>query len=46
MAPRISTERYTTREMAKQSVFQYIEVYYNRVCRHSAIGSIAPAVFD
>jgi putative transposase len=42
----IYTERYVTREVAKQSVFQYIEVYYNRVRRHSAIGSIAPAVFE
>jgi putative transposase len=42
----ISTERYATREIAKQSVFQYIEVYYNRVRRHSAIGFIAPEVFE
>src|SRR6202453_2873319 len=42
----IYTERYATRETAKQSVFQYIEVYYNRVRRHSAIGSIAPEVFE
>jgi putative transposase len=42
----IYTERYETREIAKQSVFQYIEVYYNRVRRHSAIGSVAPEVFD
>lgn len=42
----IYTERYATRESAKQSVFHYIEVYYNRVRRHSAIGSIAPMVFE
>jgi putative transposase len=42
----IYTERYATREIAKQNVFQYIEVYYNRVRRHSAIGSIAPVVFE
>jgi putative transposase len=42
----IYTERYATREIAKQSVFQYIEVYYNRVRRHSAIGSRAPMVFE
>ena len=42
----IYTERYTTRETAKQSIFQYIEVYYNRIRRHSAIGSISPAVFE
>lgn len=42
----IYTMRYTTREIAKQSIFQYIEVYYNRVRQHSAIGSIAPAIFE
>lgn len=42
----IYTERYATREIAKQSIFQYIEVYYNRVRRHSTIGSMAPDVFE
>ncbi len=42
----IYTERYATKEIAKQNVFQYIEIYYNRIRRHSAIGSIAPAVFE
>lgn len=42
----IYTERYTTREIAKQSIFNYIEVYYNRVRRHSAIDLIAPMTFE
>ncbi len=42
----IYTERYATRENAKQSVFQYIEVYYNRVRPHSSVSSIAPLVFE
>lgn len=42
----IYTQRYRTREQAKQSIFQYIEVYYNRIRRHSTIGSIAPEVFE
>lgn len=42
----IYTERYATREIAKQSIFQYIEVYYNRVRRHSSLGSKAPEVFE
>jgi len=42
----IYTERYTTREMANQSIFYYIEAYYNRVRRHSSIGSVAPMVFE
>lgn len=42
----IYSERYSTREMAKQSIFQYIEGYYNRVRRHSAIGLMAPMAFE
>jgi transposase InsO family protein len=39
-------ERYTTRENAKQSIFHYIEVYYNKLRRHSTIGSLAPEAFE
>lgn len=42
----VYAERFTTREIAKQSIFQYLEGYYNRVRRHSAIGSMAPEVFE
>jgi len=40
------TETYATREIAKQSTFNYIETYYNRVRRHSYIGLIAPMDFE
>lgn len=39
-------ECYRTREQAKQSIFEYIEVFYNRKRRHSTLGYIAPAVFE
>ncbi len=42
----IYTQRYSTREIAKQSVFHYIETYYNRVRRHSTIGSVSPQQFE
>lgn len=42
----IYSERYLTRESAKHSIFQYIEVYYNRIRRHSTIGSIPPEMFE
>jgi transposase InsO family protein len=35
-------EQYATREQAKRSIFAYIEGYYNRTRRHSAIGYISP----
>lgn len=38
----IHDEKYTTRDAAKKSIFEYIEVYYNRIRRHSTLGSIAP----
>lgn len=42
----IYQERYATREMAKQSIFHYLETYYNRLRRHSAIGLISPEAFE
>ena len=42
----IYLEKYSTREIAKQSVFQYIEGYYNKIRRHSAIGFLAPEVYE
>ena len=42
----IYTETYATCEIAKQSIFNYIETYYNRVRRHSYIGFIAPEKFE
>jgi transposase InsO family protein len=35
-------QHYATREQAKRDIFAYIEGYYNRTRRHSAIGYISP----
>ena len=37
---------YRTREEARQSIFQYIECWYNRRRRHSAIGYVSPDEFE
>ena len=42
----VHREFYTTRDRARQSIFEYIEVYYNRQRRHSAIGYQIPMVFE
>lgn len=39
-------ERYQKREQARHSIFEYIEVFYNRKRRHSANGSMSPANFE
>jgi len=38
--------RYATREEARQSLFEYIEVFYNRERRHSALGYASPTTFE
>jgi putative transposase len=37
---------YRTREDATQDVFEWIEVFYNRVRRHSTLGYRSPAEFE
>jgi putative transposase len=42
----IYDETYHTRVEAKQSIFEYIEVFYNRFRKHSALGYLSPAEFE
>jgi putative transposase len=42
---RIHHEKYYTRSQARQSIFEYIEVYYNRQRKHSALGYVTPMQF-
>ena len=37
---------YATREDAKRGIFNFIEMFYNPVKRHSHIGSVSPARFE
>jgi transposase InsO family protein len=39
-------ESYKTREQAKQSIFEYVEVFYNRKRIHSTLGYLSPLVFE
>lgn len=39
-------EKYATREQARRSIFEYIEVFYNRVRRHSSLGYLSPEAFE
>jgi putative transposase len=42
----IFDEDYQTREQARSSVFEYIEVFYNLKRRHSALNYLSPADFE
>jgi putative transposase len=42
----VSHRRYSTREEARQDMFEWIEVFYNRTRRHSTLGYRSPAEFE
>ena len=42
----VNNEQYATREQARQSIFEYIEVFYNRKRLHSALGYLSPEAFE
>ena len=42
----VDHEDYRTYEEAKQSLFEYIEVFYNRRRRHSYLGYISPETYE
>ena len=39
-------EHYETREQARASIFEYIEVFYNRQRLHSSLGYLSPEQFE
>jgi transposase InsO family protein len=42
----VHRQNYLTREQAKASLFYYIEVFYNRKRRHSALGYLSPHDYE
>jgi putative transposase len=42
----VDDEDYHTRQAAKQSLFEYIEVFYNRQRRHSYLDYVSPAEYE
>jgi putative transposase len=42
----VHRETYATREQAKRSLFEYIEVFYNRQRLHSALGYLSPVQYE
>lgn len=39
-------ERYLTRAQARNSIFEYIEIFYNRIRKHSALGYLSPVQYE
>lgn len=39
-------ERYRTRRAARASIFEYVETFYNRIRKHSALGYQSPEQFE
>lgn len=42
----VNHERYQTREQARASIFEYVEVFYNRHRLHSSLGYKSPEQFE
>ena len=42
----IDRARWPTRRAARQAIFEWIEVFYNRQRRHSALGYLSPVTFE
>ena len=42
----VFAERFQTREQARRKIFEYLEVFYNRVRRHSSLGYKSPVAFE
>ena len=43
---RVYQRRYVTREEARQDIFEYMEVFYNRQRRHSTLGYDSPVEYE
>lgn len=42
----VAGQRFRSRAEARAAVFEYIEVWYNRKRRHSALGYLSPAAYE
>jgi transposase InsO family protein len=42
----VNHQRYATHEQARASIFEYIEVFYNRQRLHSSLGYVSPETFE
>ncbi len=38
--------RFRSRAEARHAIFEYIEVFYNHICLHSALGYMSPVEYE
>jgi putative transposase len=43
---RVYHKLYRSKEEARRDIFEYIEIFYNRVRLHSTLGNLSPAAFE
>ena len=44
--PRSADRPFLSRRAARRAIFEYIEIWYNRQRRHSALGYLSPAQYE
>ena len=42
----VYAERFQSIEEARSGIFEYIEIFYNRIRRHSSLGYLSPVEFE
>ena len=42
----VGNQIYSSHQQARQALFEYLEIYYNRQRRHSALGYVSPLVYE
>jgi transposase InsO family protein len=42
----VGNQVYVSHEQARQALFEYLEIYYNRQRRHSTLGYVSPLVYE
>jgi putative transposase len=42
----VGNQIYPSHEQARQALFEYLEIYYNRQRRHSTLGYVSPLVYE
>jgi transposase InsO family protein len=42
----VGSSVYSSHEQARRSLFEYLEVYYNRQRRHSTLGYVSPLIYE